>query len=343
MLTIVIPTWNRSSFPKENLKKLTSNIDSHQINEIEILVVDNASTDNTAEVVSEYQKRFEFIKYVKNDKDIGPTANFLKAISLVNTKYLHLLGDDDFLSGDYFTYFPEILLHSNYGVIFLNAYGFNYDADQEKPYCLSPGINNIKDYDSFVLKCRHHITFISNFVLNTDLAKSKHQFETYSDIIFSQVVYFVAQQNLKNIHIKDYLVAAKRNNANIENFQQVFMCDFINVINSLDGIISARCKKQFLSKYLLGYLPLYIFRETLEYPDRKKELLDNINRISSENSFLKYLLTQIVTIDKKYSKFYAYSIVLIGRLYANGLIDTATKALSFIKVRFRKFEFNYFN
>ncbi len=334
VLTIAIPTWNRSSFLGRNLKKITGNIDSHQINEIEILVVDNASSDDTAEVVGEYQKCFGYIKYVKNDENIGPIANFIKAISLVNTKYLHLLGDDDFLDDNYFAYFPEILLHSNYGVIFLNSYGFNNDAEQEMPFCISPGIVNIKSFDSFVLKCMHHTTFISNFVLNTDLAKSKHQFETYSEINFSQVVYFVAQQNLKNIFIKDYLVAAKRNNANVEIFQELFLVDFICIINNLGCKISVRDRRRFLSRYLIGYLPMYVLRERLRYPDRNDVLLANIDKVSDSNAFPKYLLSKIVTIDKKYLFFYTFSLAIVGRLYLNGFADTASRALSFIKAKF---------
>ncbi|MFM1756571.1 MAG: hypothetical protein RL621_1537, partial [Bacteroidota bacterium] len=96
LLTIAIPTWNRVNFLERNLRNITSIVASGQISEIEILIVDNASSDNTAEVVTNFQKSYDFVKYVRNDENIGPIANFLKAIRLVETKYLHLLGDDDF-------------------------------------------------------------------------------------------------------------------------------------------------------------------------------------------------------------------------------------------------------
>jgi glycosyltransferase involved in cell wall biosynthesis len=309
---------------------------SRQISEIEILIVDNASSDNTSEVVSNFQKTFNFVKYVRNDENIGPIANFLKAISLIETKYLHLLGDDDYLDEKYFEYIPKILNDQDYGVIFFNSYGFDRHPAFEKPTCIKPRITNLNRLDNLVLKCMQDVTFISAFILSTNLAKIKNHFEIYSEINFAEIVYFVGQGNLKNIYIEDYLVAAKRNNANIEIFPSLFLNDFIRILDNLDGKISAKNLMRFKSKYFLGYLPMYILRERIMFPHKSKDLLINIDNICHQHPFSRFILTKIVSIKPKYLIFYTYTVVFFGRIYQKGLIDTIARSFSFIKGKCRK-------
>lgn len=335
MLTIAIPTWNRHLFLENNLQSLTDNITAKNIQNIRILVVDNASTDNTEIVASKYLRKYDFIEYVKNDENIGPIANFLKAISLVKTKYLQLLGDDDFLDGKYFEYIPNILHDQDYGVIFFDSYGYDRDPIMEKPPYINPGIHSLDRFDDLVFQCMQHTTFISAFILNTDFAKIKNQFERYSEINFSEIVYFIGQQKLKNIYIKDYLVAAKRNNANMEIFPNLFMNDFIKIVDSLEGKITSNDLIRFKSKYFLGYLPVYILRERTLFPQRSKDLLANIENICQQHPFSRFILSKIVTINPKFLIFYTYTIGFFGRIYLNGVNDTIVKIFSFIKAKCR--------
>ena len=51
-LTVAIPTYNRSFFLDNNLKQLLKEYD----NNFELIIQDNASTDNTQEIVEKYIK-----------------------------------------------------------------------------------------------------------------------------------------------------------------------------------------------------------------------------------------------------------------------------------------------
>jgi abequosyltransferase len=53
-LSICIPTYNFGEFIGETLKSVTD----QARNGVEIIVVDGASTDNTAEIVRDFQRRF---------------------------------------------------------------------------------------------------------------------------------------------------------------------------------------------------------------------------------------------------------------------------------------------
>ncbi|MBK7095860.1 MAG: glycosyltransferase [Saprospiraceae bacterium] len=68
LLSITIPTYNRASFLKETLKQLFFQFDEIDINQIEIIVSDNCSTDNTSEVIFEFVKKGFQINYIRNEK-----------------------------------------------------------------------------------------------------------------------------------------------------------------------------------------------------------------------------------------------------------------------------------
>ena len=334
ILTIVIPTWNRDIFLEKNISYLSDMIKNKNIESIDILIIDNASTDNTSRIARDYEEKNNFIKYIRNDENIGSINNFIKGINLVNTKYVHLLGDDDRIDHKYFDYFPKLLIDKDFSVIHLNSYGFDVDPDFEKPLSLTSKIIQYKNYDDFIIKCNQDLTFISAFVLNAELSKKTNKFDFYSEVNFSQIVMASALEG-NNFCILDYLIAAKRNNASTEIFQNLFLRDFVNIINSLESnFLSANSIKKFKKKYFLGYLPYYIFREINHRPEKKGELLRNINEIARMYPILKCVLSGIVNINKKYRFVYSYILIIIGRIYADGIVEVLMKSIVIVKSKF---------
>jgi glycosyltransferase involved in cell wall biosynthesis len=98
LLSICIPTHNRAKFLSIGLKRITEQLKDKKFKEqVEIIISDNNSTDNTMTTVYEYSKQYNFIRYFKNDKNIGINKNILKASKYAQGKYLWLLSDDDFI------------------------------------------------------------------------------------------------------------------------------------------------------------------------------------------------------------------------------------------------------
>ena len=59
-LSIIVPTYNRAGYLKECLNSIIC----QNYPNLEIIVTDDNSTDNTEEVVKEYIKKYSYIKYV---------------------------------------------------------------------------------------------------------------------------------------------------------------------------------------------------------------------------------------------------------------------------------------
>ncbi len=111
LLSICIPTYNRASyFLPECLNSIVSQLTDEEIcRQVEIIISDNASNDNTEEVVKEYQKKFNNIKYFKLESTITSALNWDNAIKNSRGKYINTIGDDDIYLRDSLKKFLPVL------------------------------------------------------------------------------------------------------------------------------------------------------------------------------------------------------------------------------------------
>ena len=91
VLEIVIPTYNRA----EVLKKTLNTLLESPVKECLITILDNNSTDKTAEIVQTVQKEHSNIKYIKNHRNIGLAGNICKAMEGIKKKYFWIVSDND--------------------------------------------------------------------------------------------------------------------------------------------------------------------------------------------------------------------------------------------------------
>ena len=96
-LSIVIPTHNRASFLDYSLE---THIPLAKEHNIPIYVSDNASSDNTSEIVNKWMEKYEFLYYYRNKKNLGADLNFEIILNKPNTDYIWLLGDTSKINKD---------------------------------------------------------------------------------------------------------------------------------------------------------------------------------------------------------------------------------------------------
>jgi len=102
-LTIAIPTYNRQCYLAELLPAMVSQCRSANDggHRVEIVVVDNASTDETsAYMLGNTSKE---IRYFRNEHNVGGDANFIRCVRASLGRYVWLFGDDEILNKDAIT------------------------------------------------------------------------------------------------------------------------------------------------------------------------------------------------------------------------------------------------
>ena len=88
-ITVAVPTCNRSGFLKISLESVLT----QDYADFRVIVLDNASTDNTEEVVRSFADAR--LAYVRNETNIGLFRNWDRAIEINKSPYLTILQDDD--------------------------------------------------------------------------------------------------------------------------------------------------------------------------------------------------------------------------------------------------------
>ncbi len=124
-LSICIPTYNRGSFIKETVESIVTQVGDGS-NEVEIVISDNASTDNTEEIVRKLQRGFPQIVYSKSDKNQGADRNYLRAVGLAQGEYCWLMGSDDILAPAALDYMLE-QIRSNHDIYLCNRTECSFD------------------------------------------------------------------------------------------------------------------------------------------------------------------------------------------------------------------------
>jgi glycosyltransferase involved in cell wall biosynthesis len=95
LVTVIIPAYNSSI----NIEECISSVINQIYENIEILIIDDGSTDDTKNIVQNIIKKESRIKYYYQENQGSPTAKNY-GLTLANGKYIQFLDSDDILSMD---------------------------------------------------------------------------------------------------------------------------------------------------------------------------------------------------------------------------------------------------
>lgn len=90
LVTLCIPTYNSALFLNQTLNSIAA----QTYKNIEVIISDNASTDETPEIIKPYCDRYGWTFY-RNEVNIGAGNNFNKLLELANGEYIAIYHADD--------------------------------------------------------------------------------------------------------------------------------------------------------------------------------------------------------------------------------------------------------
>ncbi len=122
LITIGIPTYNRSIFLRKCLAAIFDTIGEDP--QFEVLVSDNHSDDETADLVASYEARFSNLINSRNSENIGGAANFEKVYNTARGLYVFSTGDDDYYPiGALYKVLDVVKQNQDCGMISILPYG----------------------------------------------------------------------------------------------------------------------------------------------------------------------------------------------------------------------------
>ncbi len=137
-LSLCISTYNRAGWLEVSLRNIFSQIVTPR-HDLEVLVVDNTSTDRTSEVVKPYLQRPDF-RYCRNLKNVGMLGNLAVTAQRARGDYIWILGDDDLTRPGAIERVLHVLeTHRDLALVYLN-YGYTTEVNPA----------NVTDLDAFL-------------------------------------------------------------------------------------------------------------------------------------------------------------------------------------------------
>lgn len=107
LLSICIPTYNHISTLKECLFRLLEARKEFD-EDVEIIVSDNCSSDDTIDFLRELQSENKNFRYFRNERNLGFNGNIeLLITKYAQGKYVWTIGDDDYVSVEVLKFFFE--------------------------------------------------------------------------------------------------------------------------------------------------------------------------------------------------------------------------------------------
>jgi glycosyltransferase involved in cell wall biosynthesis len=119
LVSIIALCYNHERFVEQAIHSIINQSYSN----IEIIVVDDASTDASAERIEKLTSLYPEIKFLKLDENVGNCRAFNKGLSLANGEFIIDFATDDILLEDRVEKGVKALVEAgqNYGVNFTNA------------------------------------------------------------------------------------------------------------------------------------------------------------------------------------------------------------------------------
>jgi glycosyltransferase involved in cell wall biosynthesis len=146
LISVAMCTYNGERYLQSQIDSILNQTHAH----IELVIVDDGSTDNTYELSKAYERQDNRVKCVKNEHNLGFNRNFEKALSLTTGPYIAISDQDDIWELNKL----ELLLKhiGNHWLIFSNSNKMNFAGEWSAIQLLTDFKFEGHDYKSLLLQ-----------------------------------------------------------------------------------------------------------------------------------------------------------------------------------------------
>ncbi len=193
-VSIIIPTFNRDKY----LTRAVSSALAQDYNDMEVIVSDNDSTDDTGVVVESFMddKRF---KYFKNSKNLGMAPNWRKALNEYATgDFFIILSDDDYLIDNQYISKAVKLINTDPEIVIVYANGYIINENINKKEKLILPFKSVESGKTIFLSrntvfpqdfCLCNILFKRNLALKLKAFSNDYNVSCDSELFLKMCLY----------------------------------------------------------------------------------------------------------------------------------------------------------
>lgn len=282
LVSVIIPVYNTQDYLKESLDAIVN----QTLEDIEIIIINDASTDNCPEILKEYAKKDNRINLINNESSQGPSICRNMGLEIASGEYITFYDSDDTIDLDAYEKLYDFSKKHNHDFVVYNAIRIT-DKGKQKPSILHSVSITDKTYCNTSILEHNEMVYDTtswNKFINHEFFK-KHNFRfaegrVYQDILFSMQL-FCSSDNIGICPKVTYYwrIRGKKSNSITQTvFNTKNLHDRIFIITKTIQVIKSN------EKYLSLLEPLY--RKLIEIDIL--QFIDELDRCDEEYKQLMY-------------------------------------------------------
>lgn len=255
VLSICIPTYNRGDMLRQTLESITSQAAFADGSDIEVIVSDNASADNTAEVVAGFVAAFPGkIRYHRHPETILPDLNFEAALKMGNGQFLKLHNDNLTVRDGGLAEIVKVVRATAAERPVITFTNGNQYAGQ--------ALEVLTSFDQFISRVSYFSTWMGGFGVWREEFRTMKDFVRYPELklIHADVLFRLLAQGKRAVVLFDMyfvgLPVAKKSGYNIA---EVFGRNYLGLLKEyvrggqLSAAVFEQEKKLILTRHIIPY------------------------------------------------------------------------------------------
>lgn len=311
LVSIIIPVYNVENFLNDCLESVLN----QTYNNVEVIAVDDGSTDNSPNILNKYARKYPNLKvYLQH---INQGQGVARNIGLEKSEgdYILFVDSDDYIELDTVKYLVEVMEETNVDFVRFNATSFSSGGEiiKEESYRFSQYLTEKKVYSKENYK-KIYLSFMPSpvlYIFNKDLlSKNDITFPAeiiHEDEVFSTLLFLYATSCVyvnKDFYKRRYRAGSTMTKKTEEQIERSFK-SYLQIIEIYKELLSNNKKlspgQQFFLKYRINsiYHPLKQQAKSI----RQKELIDNVSDnkyyyTASYKNYIRFLKGMLVLKNK---------------------------------------------
>ncbi len=269
LLSICIPTYNRADLLSDVIESIVKQEVFQISDDVEIVICDNCSTDNTAEVAQNFTEKFpNKVFYYKNEKNIG-FDNFERVMSHGNGEFLKLNNDTLIHKENSLKTMLNIIKSNRENkrqIFFLNN---SLKTEEENFVC--------KNLEDFVKNVSYYTTWIGSFGLwKEDFVTIRELFleKNSTQIPQTYLLFHIITKNKSEIAVnnQELFQSITPKNKGGYNIAEVFGQNYLTILKEFTGTENGLSQKAyekekraifyFINDFYFDFNHIFAFQKT---------------------------------------------------------------------------------
>lgn len=266
LLSVYIPTFNRIHFLETCLASFCCQM-APLLDQIDLWVVDNHSTDDTDTKVKAIMADYPFVNYYRQDRNLGADGNFKWCFDHAKTDFIWIFGDDDVLLDGKLDFLINILKGLDPDLVYVNGYGYNgadfrTEKPQKKPLRDRGLFSTYESPKRFLRRVHYYLTFSTGNIVKKTVIKSHDASSRYMGTNLVQLGWIVEAllNGRKFVYVNDLTIAVKMNNTGGYRLFDTFARAFDDILESYKSLNKRYTYLKNITRFhlMLSFFPTFI-------------------------------------------------------------------------------------